>query len=138
MSEVSTTDLQALRQQLNRFSCLAQPPVLEAQEQADIRAALLLLNDISDYQTLGVCADTLAESKAAAEAYIAALGTVVNLDLPEREGPVFVKFNTLKGAWYLDSYGGNSRGVLITYHSSDLDEVNGTYGPFPLDLFSGH
>jgi hypothetical protein len=49
-----------------------------------------------------------------------------------------LKFNTLKNAWYLDSYSGDSRGVLITYYTSEaeLDDVNGTYGPFLLDLFS--
>ncbi|HEY9877620.1 MAG TPA: DUF1824 family protein [Leptolyngbyaceae cyanobacterium] len=136
MTEISTTDIKALRKKLNRFSCLSTPPVLEAQEKDDIRTALLLLNDLSDYQTLGICADTLAQGKAAADAYVTALGNPVNLNLPEREGPVYIKFNTLKGAWYLDDYGGSSRGVLITYHSSDVDEINGTYGPFPLDLFS--
>ncbi|HEY9761178.1 MAG TPA: DUF1824 family protein [Trichocoleus sp.] len=136
MTEISATDIKALRKQLNRFSCLDVSPALEAQEKEDVRAALLLLNDLSDYQTLGICADTLAQGKAAADAYVTALGNPVNLNLPEREGPVYIKFNTLKGAWYLDNYRGGSRGVLITYHSSDVDEVNGTYGPFPLDLFS--
>lgn len=136
MTEIGTPDIKTLRKQLNRFSCLDVPPALGDQEKADIRAALLLLNELSDYQTLGICADTLLQGKSAADAYVSALGNPVNLNLPEREGPVYVKFNTLKGAWYLDNYSGPSRGVLITYHSSEVDEVNGTYGPFPLDLFS--
>jgi hypothetical protein len=136
MPEVSPAELKALRKQLNRFSCLSTPPALNEQEQADVRAALLLLNELSDYQTLGICAETLAQGRAAASAYVSALVKPVEIDLPEREGPVYIKFNTLKGAWYLDSYSGSSRGVLITYHSSDVDEVNGTYGPFPLNLFS--
>ena len=55
----------------------------------------------------------------------------------ERPGAVYLKFNTLKGAWYLDDYVGPNRGVLISFHASepDYDLVNGTYGPFPLDLF---
>ncbi|MBD0269045.1 DUF1824 family protein [Pseudanabaena sp. FACHB-2040] len=136
MPETSPADIKVLRKQLNRFSCLNIPPALSAQEQEDTRAALLLLNELSDYQTLGICADTLEQGKTAADAYVTALVTPVKIDLPDREGPVYIKFNTLKGAWYLDSYSGGSRGVLITYHSSDVDEVNGTYGPFPLDLFS--
>ncbi|MBD0336477.1 MAG: DUF1824 family protein [Cyanobacteria bacterium Co-bin13] len=136
MPETSPADIKALRKQLNRFSCLNIPPVLNTAEKEDTRAALLLLNEVSDYQTLGICADTLGQGKSAADAYVTALVMPVNIDLPEREGPVYIKFNTLKGAWYLDSYSGGSRGVLITFHSSDVDEVNGTYGPFPLDLFS--
>lgn len=136
MPETSSTDIKALRQQLNRFSCLKTPPALNDKEKEEIRAALMLLNDLSDYQTLGICAESLDQGKAAADAYVSALVSPVDIDLPTREGPVYIKFNTLKGAWYLDSYSGDSRGVLITYHSSDVDEVNGTYGPFPLDLFS--
>lgn len=135
MAETTPLDLERLRQQLNRYSCLAVPPPLAAEAAAEVRAALLVLNELSDYQTLGVCAETLAVGKAAADAYITALGTPVSLDLPEREGPVYIKFNTLRGAWYLDSYGGGSRGVLITFHSGEVEAVNGTYGPFPLDLF---
>lgn len=130
------TDLPNLRQQLSRFSCLTTPPQLSPEEQASLRSAILQFNELSDYQTLGICADTLAAGKAAMESYVTALGIPLTLDLPDRDGVVYIKFNTLKGAWYLDSYSGSSRGVLITYHSSDIDEMNGTYGPFPLELFA--
>ena len=42
-----------------------------------------------------------------------------------------------KGAWYLDDYVGTARGVLISFHASEpeVDVINGTYGPFPFDLF---
>jgi hypothetical protein len=93
---------------------------------------------MSEYQTLGICADSVAAAKAALKGYVAALSQPINLDLPEQTGAVYLKFNTLKNAWYLDGYSGKSRGVLVTYHTSEpeLDSVNGTYGPFPLDLFS--
>ena len=135
--EPSTDDILATRKQLARFSCLETAPILSAEELSEIRQCLLLFNQLSDYQTLGVCADTLVQGKAAMENYIAALGSPVSLDLPDKEGPVYIKFNTLKGAWYLDNYSGFSRGVLVSYHASDVEEVNGTYGPFPLDLFDG-
>ncbi len=98
----------------------------------------LWLNEMSEYQTLGICADSVAAAKAALKGYVAALSQPINLDLPEQTGAVYLKFNTLKNAWYLDGYSGKSRGVLVTYHTSEpeLDSVNGTYGPFPLDLFS--
>lgn len=136
-SEPSAADILATRKQLARFSCLETAPTLSAEELANIRQFLLLFNQLSDYQTLGVCADTLAQGKVAMENYIAALGSPANLDLPNKEGPVYIKFNTLKGAWHLDDYSGPSRGVLVSYHASDVEEVNGTYGPFPLDLFDG-
>lgn len=128
-----------MRKQLARFSCLDTPPDLSADERAEIRRVLLLFSEAADYETLGVCADTLAAGQAAVERYVEALSRPISLNLDARSGPVYIKFNTLKGAWYLDDYPGTSRGVLISYHASEaaVDEVNGTYGPFPLDLFDG-
>ncbi len=137
-SSSETPDLSSLRRQLAQFSCLETPPSLDATAAAEIRQALLIFNDLSDYQTLGVCADTLAEGKAAMESYVAALSRPVQLPLDERSGAIYLKFNTLNGAWYLDDYPGSARGVLVSFHASDPDAdlVNGTYGPFPLTLFS--
>ncbi|MEL7351695.1 MAG: DUF1824 family protein [Cyanobacteria bacterium P01_A01_bin.116] len=130
--------LKAVRQQLITISLMHAPAdLLEAQKQP-VREALLWLNEISEYQTLGICADTLAAAETSLKGYVAALSEPIQVDLPsEQEGAVFLKFNTLKNAWYLDGYSGESRGVLVTYHTSEpeLDDVNGTYGPFPLDLF---
>jgi hypothetical protein len=136
-STPTPSDIEARRQQLTRFSCLESAPPLSDTEQSAVRETLLLFNELSDYQTLGICADTLAQGKAAVEAYVAALSRPIQLDLDSREGPVYIKFNTLKGAWYLDDYPGPSRGVLVSFHASEpeVDLINGTYGPFPLDLF---
>lgn len=129
--------LSAVRKALTALSLLHTPAELPAQQRQDLRTALLWLNEISEYQTLGICADNLEAAKAALKDYVAALSQPIEVDIAERTGGVFLKFNTLKNAWYLDSYSGDSRGVLVTYHSTDpeLDEVNATYGPFPLDLF---
>ena len=131
-------DLKAIRKQLARFSCLQVFPPLADTEASEVREALLLFNELSDYQTLGICADDLPTAKAAVEAYVAALSQPIHLELEPREGPVYIKFNTLQGAWYLDDYPGPSRGVLVSFHASEpeADVVNGTYGPFPLDLFA--
>lgn len=125
------------RQRLSQFSCLTTPPPLGAAEANQVRADLGDFNEWSDYQTLGICASDLAEGKQAMESFLAALGVTVSLDLPAREGAVYLKFNTLKGAWYLDDYSGPSRGVLVTFHTSEPEvaELAGTYGPFPFDLF---
>lgn len=137
-SNSSAIDLKAVRQRLNRFSCLQSAPELSGEEATAVQADIQTLSDRSDYQTLGICAEALAIAKTAMEQFLTALGVTVNLDLPERDGPVYLKFNTLKGAWYLDDYSGPSRGVLISFHASDPEDqdANGTYGPFPLDLFA--
>lgn len=129
---------QAQRQRLARFSRMTVAPELSEAEAAEVQEILAQFNQHADYQTLGICADTLTAAKTAMEAYLKAHGVTVTLDLPQRDGPVYLKFNTLKGAWYLDDYSGPSRGVLVSYHASEAaaDAVNGTYGPFPLNLFS--
>ena len=38
-------------------------------------------------------------------------------------------------SYYLDDYIGKYRGVLVSCQSED-DKIVGTYGHFPLDLFS--
>lgn len=130
-------NIKKVRQQLAQFSCLAVPPQLSNQQKQELVKALLWFSDMADYETLGICTDTLSAGKAATEAYVAKLARPISLDLPPRDGAVYLKFNTLKGAWYLDDYVGPNRGVLVSFHASvpDYDLVNGTYGPFPLDLF---
>ena len=133
----AAADITAIRQRLSQFSCLTTPPQLSGEDTTQLRTDLGSFNEWSDYQTLGICADTLDEGKQALESFLAALGVSASLDLPAREGAIYLKFNTLKGAWYLDDYSGQSRGVLITFHTSEpeLAELSGTYGPFPFDLF---
>ncbi|WP_052050845.1 DUF1824 family protein [Leptolyngbya sp. KIOST-1] len=134
----AAADIAAIRQRLNQFSCLTTSPALSDSEATQVQADLGHFNEWSDYQTLGICADSLGEGKQALESFLAALGVEVSLELPHRDGAVYLKFNTLKGAWYLDDYSGPSRGVLITFHTSDPEvaAVSGTYGPFPLSLYS--
>ncbi len=135
--EAIATKLKAIRQQLIKITLVHTPADLSAEQKQTVRSSLLWLNEQSDYQTLGICADTASEAEAALKGYIAALSQPIRVDIPAQEGAVFLKFNTLKNAWYLDGYSGESRGVLMTFHTSEpeLEGVNGTYGPFPLDLF---
>ncbi len=132
-----TAKLKTVRQTLVKSTLKTTPASLSLEQRQTIRADLLWLNEMSEYQTLGICADSITEAEAALKGYVAALSQSISVDLPEQSGAVFLKFNTLKNAWYLDGYSGESRGVLVTYHTSEpeLDAVNGTYGPFPLDLF---
>ena len=136
-SNLSPTDIIAIRNHLAQFSHLTTPPDLSPEQALQIGSHLQLFNDLSDYQTIGVCASTLGKAKAAMESFLAALGIPLELSLPDRQGAIYLKFNTLNRAWYLDSYHGPSRGVLITFHSSEPEAAEaGTYGPFPFDLFA--
>ncbi|MBE9060613.1 DUF1824 family protein [cf. Phormidesmis sp. LEGE 11477] len=138
MSEAAIAHrLKAARQSLVGATLSPDAAALDEPQRQAIRADLLWLNEISEYQTLGICAGTIAAAEAALKGYVAALSQPINVDLPDQTGAVFLKFNTLKNAWYVDDYIGSARGVLITYHTSEpeLAEVNGTYGYFPLDLF---
>ena len=130
--------LKTIRQTLTKLSLQTQPAELTDAQKETVRAALLWLNENSEYQTIGICAENLTEAEAALKGYVAALSQPIQVDIPEQAGAVFLKFNTLKNAWYIDGYTGDSRGVLVTYHTSEPeeDDVNGTYGPFPLNLFS--
>lgn len=120
---------------LAKFACADTPPQLSAAEKQSISEALLFVAGLSDYQTIGICAETVKQGQQAMESYLAALVRPVTLDLPTKEGPIYLKFNTQKGAWYLDVYSGKSRGVLVACHSTYEDGVNDIYGHLPLDLF---
>jgi len=133
--------LKTIRKQLIQISLVHTPSELTEAQKQEVRDSLLWLNEQSEYQTLGICADSLSDAETALKGYVGALSQPIQVDLPyngpQKTGAVYLKFNTLKNAWYLDSYNGDSRGVLVTYHATEpeLDEVNGTYGPFPLNLF---
>lgn len=141
-TEPSTAEIVAklkeIRKYLISITLVHTPAELSDEQKQTVRESLLWLNEQSEYQTLGICASNLEAAEAALKGYVAALSQPIQVDIPPQAGAVFLKFNTLKNAWYVDSYTGDSRGVLVTYHTSEpeLDEVNGTYGPFPLDLFT--
>ena len=131
------TKLKEIRKYLVGITLVHTPADLSDEQKQTVRDNLLWLNEQSEYQTLGICASNLEDAEAALKSYVSALSQTIQVDIPPQDGAVFLKFNTLKNAWYLDGYTGDSRGVLVTYHTSEpeLDDVNGTYGPFPLDLF---
>lgn len=136
--QIKPEQIKLVRHQLAQFSCLHVPPQLDESERQSIREALLWFSELADYETIGVCAASLEEGKHALEQYVEVFARPIKLDLPSHEGAVFLKFNTERGAWYLDDYTGASRGVLVSYHSGEpeMDGLVGTYGPFPLDLFA--
>jgi hypothetical protein len=120
---------------LNKFNCLDIAPVVKPSEKVLIRQALLLLTSLSDYQILGICADTEEEGMLATKTYSQALGYEVPSNLPPIEGPVYIKLNGKNGLCYLDSYEGHHRGVLVSCQSYKEGGINEMYGHLPLDLF---
>ncbi len=106
-----------------------------AQNQELIRQALLLVVSQSDYQILGICADTATPGILALKTYAQALGyPEPNLNLANIPGSVYIKYNPKTGLCYLDSYIGEHRGVLVSCQSAS-GGINQMFGHLPLDLF---
>lgn len=127
--------LQEAQALLKPFNCIANKSITSESEKALIRQALLLLTEHSDYQILGICADTAAQGLSALKSYADALGYQSFFDLQPIEGSVYIKFNPKSGLCYLDSYTGIHRGVLVSCQSAYEDGINEMYGHLPLDLF---
>lgn len=121
---------------LASFNC--QESTIQSTSQPDLIAqALLLLTSLSDYHNLGICADTAAQGLSALQSYLSALGeeVTINSDITAFKDAVYIKFNGQNQKYYLDSYTGKYRGVLVSCQSSRYESINGTYGYLPLDLF---
>jgi hypothetical protein len=127
--------IQEAQQLLKPFNCIENKSVNSESEKALLRQALLLLAEHSDYQILGICADTTTEGLSALKSYAEALGYQPPLDLEPIDGSVYIKFNPKSRLCYLDSYRGTHRGVLVSYQSAYADSINEMYGHLPLDLF---
>lgn len=111
-----------------------QPPV----ELEQLRESLQLVTNLSTSQNLGICADNLQQGIVTLSSYLKALGYQLNL-IKEKGAnnsePVYLKFSTQKMSYYSDKYTGKHRGVLVSFQSED-DLIAGTYGHFPLNLYS--
>jgi Domain of unknown function (DUF1824) len=120
---------------LNKFNCIDIAPKLKPSEKTIVREALVLLAGMSDYQILGICADTADEGMLAMKTYSHAFGYEPPSNLPIIEGPVYIKLNGKNGVCYLDSYAGHHRGVLVSCQSYEKGGINEMFGHLPLDLF---
>lgn len=137
MSNQNSTDLtiQEAQKRLKPFNCLESKSLDSESEKALIRQALLLLSEHSDYQIFGICAGTSTQGLLALKTYTTAFGYEPNCNLAAVDGAIYIKFNPNTGLCYLDPYTGEYRGVLISFQSSDVGDINDMYGHFPLDLF---
>jgi Domain of unknown function (DUF1824) len=136
MTQLTLQQAEAILQPFNS----TQPPLIRpGNEQLVIRQALLQLTCLSEYQTLGICADGFMEGMNALNQYLNALGHAEfrqSLAQPIPEGAVYLKYNTQRQTLYCDAYTGPYRGVLVTCQSHQLNGSGGTYGHLPIDLFS--
>ncbi|HEY9653483.1 MAG TPA: DUF1824 family protein [Coleofasciculaceae cyanobacterium] len=131
-THLTLQDAQAL---LKPFNCIENASINSPSEKALIQQALLVLSEHSDYQILGICADTMEQALLALKTYTEALGYQPSLQLDPIEGAVYLKFNPKSGLCYLDSYTGTHRGVLVSCQSAYEGRINQMYGHLPLDLF---
>ncbi len=99
-----------------------------------IRQALILVVSQSDYQILGICADTDTEGIVALKSYAQALGYPEPNLKDHIYGSVYIKYNPKSGLCYLDAYIGEHRGVLVSCQSAS-GGINQMFGHLPLDLF---
>lgn len=122
-------------QLLKQFDCVTPLSHLAPPERAQLQQALLLVASQSDYQMLGICADSLKTGQAALETYTQALGYSFDSELTPIEGAVYIKFNPKAGSCYVSSYEGEHRGVLVSCQSANETGHNEMYGHLPLNLF---
>lgn len=122
---------------LKKYSCL-ETKIIESEDEKNLlRQAIIFVSSFSESENLGVCASNSEEGFQSLINYLKALGYKPNLDLTtieKQDNPIYLKFNTRTMSHYVDSYNGQYRGVLIAC-IGDEDEISGTYGHFPLDLF---
>ncbi len=133
----TTLTLEQAQKLLQSFNCLT-PKIVESEaEKLLVRQALLLVHENSDYQILGICAETPEQALIALETYAKTFGyQPKQLDITNSEGPVYIKFNPKSGLCYIEPYTGEHRGVLVSCQSAYSDGINEMYGHLPLNLFS--
>lgn len=135
LSSPSLTSLEEADRLLKQFDCLS-PDRSHTIDRTYLRAALQLVAQHSDYQMLGVCADSLAQAQLSLQSYAKALGYAPEVAVEAPQGSVYLKFNPRSNRCYADSYPGDHRGVLVSCQSADADGINQMYGHLPLDLFT--
>lgn len=121
---------------LKGFDCLKPQTLVTEVEREQLRQALQIVASHSDYQMLGICAETFQEGQQALFTYAKALGYPVEFALESIDGVVYFKFNPKAGSCYVNPYFGGYRGVLVSCQSADAEGVNEMYGHLPLDLFA--
>jgi hypothetical protein len=136
ISPLTISEAQAI---LKGFICTDAISPISDSEKVKIQTALLLLNRESEYQMIGICADSMAEALSALTDYLKAFEYSIDLEdhgLESLSESVYLKFNGRSQNFYISPYLEKYRGVLISFQSTEENGINGVYGHFPLDLFA--
>jgi len=123
---------------LQSYSGVTTKLITSASEKIRVQEALLLVTKLAEHQNLGICAEEVPTGLATLTQYAHALGYKFQSkpeDLAVEIAPVYIKFNAQKHSFYVEAYFGPYRGVLISCQSSEQENLNATFGYFPLDLF---
>ncbi len=120
---------------LTVFNGLKPKEIQSSAEQHQVQAALLRLARDSDYQILGILADTFEQGQQTLHSYATALTDKTPQPLQPISGPIYIKFNSQSDLCYVEPYTGEYRGVLVSYQSADDSRPNQMYGHFPWNLF---
>ena len=122
---------------LRAFSGITPKTIASDAEKQSLRQAIVHIVTVSDAQNFGICADTVAEALQALNRYLSHLGYNTVSEISSEYAPdtaIYLKYSSQKASYYIDRYEGDYRGVLLSCQGSD--EVTGTYGYFPLNLFN--
>jgi hypothetical protein len=118
---------------LRKYTCV-KPQELKLDRKAT-REAILWAADHSDFQILGVCADSYEQGQKVLDSYLKAFGSAAKPQVPAESGPVYIKFNPKTDNCTCVSYDGAHRGVLVACNSQYDDDIDEMFGHLPLDLF---
>ena len=122
---------------LKQYSRIQLKSVDSEAEKQQLSQALIRVVKVSESENLGICADNYEQAFMTLTSYLKALGYQSNFNLEtvsQQDVPIYLKFNTQKMSYYIDKYTGEYRGVLVSCYAQE-EEVVGTYGYLPLDLF---
>lgn len=122
---------------LKSYSCTELKTIKSEEEKHKLESSIKLIVSLSDEQNFGICASNSTEALNTLRNYLQAFGYENHLQIEEKlnHQPVYLKFSTERQSYHISDYSGSYRGVLITIFADFNEEIVGTYGHFPLDLF---
>ncbi|MEM1368194.1 MAG: DUF1824 family protein [Cyanobacteria bacterium P01_H01_bin.15] len=141
---LQTSSISSLQQAiaiLQKYSSTDSMDCHPQDEVTQLQQAILAVSTAADYVNLGICAPTYAQADIAMKSYLNALsyplpsGSQAHLSNPPE--PIYIKYNGRNQSIYCQPYSGDYEGVLVSCQS-ESDLLNGTYGHFPLTLFTGN
>lgn len=123
---------------LKSYSCTELKTVKSEAEKQELESSIKIIVSLSDDQNIGICASNSTEALNTLKNYLQAFGYENKIEIEENpeNNPVYLKFSTERQSYHISDYSGNYRGVLITIFADFKEEIIGTYGHFPLNLFS--